>query len=382
MSLAQTLTAGKLLQAAAMKNDEAILLQLQGRDCVAVEARYHNKCYKAYTKFLYKAKDTSEETINLYSKAFEVFCNEVIDAKIIKQQEILLLSHLHRRFSFYMKSLENVENSSINSYRLRQRIQKSYPQNVFHPSRTRRRGTLVYSETVTTGFVADENDAVDHLSTAEENTEGEDSQLDGPSNNRPTNSIKEMYYTALELRDVIKGYQTNLSWPPDSHELSFDNAKAAIPVKLFNFFCWMLNLSDDPVSDNPVNVSSDKQRKVISLIQDLVSLASSGRIITHKALSLAVTVRQITGSTRLVEIIHGFGHCCSKSVLYKHDSALAMSICNEEVFVPSNISDNIPSTLVWDNNDFSEETLSSKGTTHVANGIIIQECRQRTWCYL
>ena len=29
-------------------------------------------------------------------------------------------------------------------------------------------------------------------------------------------------------------------------------------------------------------------------------------------------------------------------------------------------------TLVWDNNDFNEETLSGKGTTHVANGIIVQ----------
>ena len=29
-------------------------------------------------------------------------------------------------------------------------------------------------------------------------------------------------------------------------------------------------------------------------------------------------------------------------------------------------------TIVWDNNDFSEETVSGKGTTHVANGIIVQ----------
>jgi hypothetical protein len=29
-------------------------------------------------------------------------------------------------------------------------------------------------------------------------------------------------------------------------------------------------------------------------------------------------------------------------------------------------------TIVWDNNDFNEETLSGKGTTHVANGIMIQ----------
>ena len=31
------------------------------------------------------------------------------------------------------------------------------------------------------------------------------------------------------------------------------------------------------------------------------------------------------------------------------------------------------STIVWDNNDFNEETVSGKETTHVANGIILQK---------
>ena len=32
-------------------------------------------------------------------------------------------------------------------------------------------------------------------------------------------------------------------------------------------------------------------------------------------------------------------------------------------------------TLVWDNSDYSEETLSGKGSTHVVNGIVIQRGR-------
>ena len=32
-------------------------------------------------------------------------------------------------------------------------------------------------------------------------------------------------------------------------------------------------------------------------------------------------------------------------------------------------------TLVWDNNDYSEETLSGKGSMHVVNGIVIQRGR-------
>ena len=32
----------------------------------------------------------------------------------------------------------------------------------------------------------------------------------------------------------------------------------------------------------------------------------------------------------------------------------------------------MPTTLAWDNDDFSEETRSGKGTTHITEGIIIQ----------
>ena len=35
----------------------------------------------------------------------------------------------------------------------------------------------------------------------------------------------------------------------------------------------------------------------------------------------------------------------------------------------------IHTTLVWDNNDFGEETLSGKGTTHNTNGIAVQHAQ-------
>ena len=43
LSLAQTLTAGVLEQAALMKKDKSILVHIRGQDCVAIEARYHRR---------------------------------------------------------------------------------------------------------------------------------------------------------------------------------------------------------------------------------------------------------------------------------------------------------------------------------------------------
>ena len=67
------------------------------------------------------------------------------------------------------------------------------------------------------------------------------------------------------------------------------------------------------------------------------------------------------------------GHTASVATVYKHDTALAIaSSRGQDIIIPRNINLGTFSTIVWDNNDFDEETVSGKGTTHVANGIMLQ----------
>ena len=175
-----------------------------------------------------------------------------------------------------------------------------------------------------------------------------------------------------DSKDLIMAVNTNISWPPDSNDLTFENALKVLPTELLSFLKVMLGFSNQTQITEHISVPEAEEKKVVSIAQDLIHVATSGRTLTHKAISLGVTVRQITGSQRVTQVLNQFDHCCSPDVLYKHDSVLTESISTDEVFIPRNISENIPTTVVWDNNDFSEETLSGKGTTHVANGIIIQ----------
>ncbi|CAB3987689.1 Hypothetical predicted protein [Paramuricea clavata] len=86
-----------------------------------------------------------------------------------------------------------------------------------------------------------------------------------------------------------------------------------------------------------------------------------------------MTVRQITGSVRLRRILHGLGHTASVATVYKHGTALAIaSSRGQDIIIPRNINPGIIATVVWDNNDFNEEIVSGKGTTHLANGIMLQ----------
>eukprot|EP00745_Piridium_sociabile_P044813 TRINITY_DN95309_c0_g1_i8.p1 TRINITY_DN95309_c0_g1~~TRINITY_DN95309_c0_g1_i8.p1 ORF type:complete len:117 (-),score=28.27 TRINITY_DN95309_c0_g1_i8:260-610(-) len=102
--------------------------------------------------------------------------------------------------------------------------------------------------------------------------------------------------------------------------------------------------------------------KILSVAQDLISLQSGGRKLTPKQLSLGLTLRHLTGSSKVVSLLHGFGHCPSNYFVVDHDTALAQQQLLQESCVPSRFLPHVFTILVWDNNDFGEETLSGKYT--------------------
>lgn len=115
--------------------------------------------------------------------------------------------------------------------------------------------------------------------------------------------------------------------------------------------------------------------RLFLIAEDLVYIASKGKTFTHKSLALAMTTRHITGSVKLVKILHGLGDCVSPATVYKNDSALALS-CNatcQNLIIPRNIYPGSLCTIVWDNNYFSEEDSFGKRNYYVANGIIVQK---------
>lgn len=104
----------------------------------------------------------------------------------------------------------------------------------------------------------------------------------------------------------------------------------------------------------------------------MVYLKSKARVLMPKHSSLAMAVRHLTGSAKLIGILNGLGHCISTTSVLEHDTALAKrQLVLGNQLLPAGTQP-IFTTLVFDNNDFGEETVSGKGTTHNTNGIIIQ----------
>ena len=89
-----------------------------------------------------------------------------------------------------------------------------------------------------------------------------------------------------------------------------------------------------------------------------------------------MAIRNIMGNKEVITILHRLGYMVSydKLIDFEKDLVSKYHGMQQNSFVlPATIEKYYFSTFVWDNNDLCEETLSGLGTTHVINGIVMQQ---------
>jgi len=154
----------------------------------------------------------------------------------------------------------------------------------------------------------------------------------------------------------MKLVQSVTQWPPLASDLSIDAVWNIVPYQLYNLLAWT-GLCDEFLPDlNYVSVERHRL-KLLSVCQDIIYLASGGRI------CLGLTLRHPTGSQTVV--------VWSGPLCIDYDSALAEYRRKADGIVPFGF-EYIFTSLVVDNNDFKEQTLSGKGTTHCTTGLAVQ----------
>ena len=169
----------------------------------------------------------------------------------------------------------------------------------------------------------------------------------------------------------MKGFSA--VWPPTAKDMDICAAESSIPVPLYNLLAWVTGLSEESTLDHFVDMQRQSHMKLLSLLQDIVYSESRGTKPTAKSYSLGMTLRHLTGSSKVIDLIHRLGHCASRTTIVAMESALAQLQLNSCAdFVPARIAEGQHTILVWDNIYFNEETSSGRGTTHNTNGIVIQ----------
>ena len=240
---------------------------------------------------------------------------------------------------------------------------------------------MVFVETLTTDKLLDRLPPPSDTSTTEstEVSQAESQASDkehtaGTSGQQTAEHTRTLYSAGLILKKLLsESPGMKCPWPPTAEDLNVSEAKAVVPVELFNVIAWIIGATDEPTLASYVDIPEDVFLKVISVCQDIVYLASKGRKQTPKSLCLGLTVRHLTGSSNVLSLLNRLGHCASWKAVVSLDTSLAqLQLLEGRDKIPKGFSKKTPTILVWDNIDFGEETLSGRGTTHHTNGIMVQ----------
>ena len=115
---AKTVDGGKLREAAIRKEDQRILVNIQDKDCNVLEVKYHQKCYKNYTSFLFNApqkEPAANDHANgkcSYIKSFGELC-KFVQHEIIESHGVFYLNMLKAKFIKIVREVENEDASSF-----------------------------------------------------------------------------------------------------------------------------------------------------------------------------------------------------------------------------------------------------------------------------
>ena len=101
------LGSASLLRAARIRNDERVLLQIEGRDTIALEIKYHRSCYKEYVRHetLSRLEDQNcqkeDTSTTSYKKAFTSLA-DYVQNEIISEAKVISMSQLLELFVSYL----------------------------------------------------------------------------------------------------------------------------------------------------------------------------------------------------------------------------------------------------------------------------------------
>lgn len=336
--LCQTYNASDaLFRSATLKTDETLLCKIRDVDCIAKEMKYHKSCFLSYTRIL-KNKDTAEDcNTNPCYIHYKTFCKNVIESKIISNYEIMHMNKLNKNLmDIIMKHEPELLDKipTITNRQLKRWLVKDYPQLIFVQPKQRNLSELVLCNSDNQSAITIINDNSTDTSASEV-----DSMETLPTHNYVEDEEKHnLYKSGLYLKRIIsESPPINCIWPPTAEDLNDSNVMKMIPVLLFNFLAWCSGETDEVEMNNFVEIPESKKIKIQSIAQDIIYFSSKGRKPTPKHYSLAMSIRHITGSSKLTNLINGLGHCISHTAVLEYDTALAemqLDLCNN---LPMNI---------------------------------------------
>lgn len=163
-------------------------------------------------------------------------------------------------------------------------------------------------------------------------------------------SIKKKLPENLKVTDIIKG-------------------ECYIPKELFEFMRDLLC-----GIDNRSKKSFNNLCRVDTFSQDIIYSIHHGKIKTAKHLTLGWTLKSMSSSRKVVNLLNRAGYCCSYNVIEEIETEATFNACSANQISPEDaiLGPNYCTGVAFDNYDRFVETRSGKDTLHDTNGFFYQ----------
>lgn len=170
------------------------------------------------------------------------------------------------------------------------------------------------------------------------------------------------------LRKTILNIKKN-NLPANITTTHLLNGECQIPKHLTDFYSFLLG-----GYKRRRRTSTNYIRKVNSLAEDLIYNVSNGLIKTKKHITLGMTLKSLTSSRKIVDIINKYGHCCSYHIVEELETTATTTSLNRSKICPEEICkrNDMHTGVAFDSFDRYIDTANGKDTLHDTVGIIYQ----------
>ncbi|KAK3773241.1 hypothetical protein RRG08_012366 [Elysia crispata] len=275
-----TETAKKSIEEAAERKDDSRLKGITGNSClVAKEAHYHDSCRREYTRKDDRHQAATDPALLKSEKAHADTFTHIkgyVQKYIIENSQVERMTMLTEKYCLYMQSHHpEVYNPNYKTYKLKDKLLKAFGSKLqfWQPNY---RSELVFSAEVPKGCAVE---AAFECASSDE---------------------RRLEEAALVLRRLIFDSFKNapeMPWPPSADYLLSDQIQ--VPAMLTKF---LRSLLSKRASASTGSIRCDR-----SIGQDICYNVSCGQWKLPKQLKLGMTVRHITGSAQLINILNHFG---------------------------------------------------------------------------
>nr|XP_046473658.1 uncharacterized protein LOC124214934 isoform X2 [Neodiprion pinetum] len=309
---------------------------------------YHTECRVDFNNKLSSLKATpSKKEWHYHREYHQTVFNEIstiIKEDVIKKGRCFLLVYLHES---YIDLLEKIfqENSiqmtaTFTAHHLEEKILKVFSKDIkFFTVRNKKILAPKYLEAI------------------------DDSVLD---NLQQENILRK---SALILRKIILQIEKIKLPTKNITSQHLISGEVSIPEELSDFYSTLLG------GCNQKRKTGQKcSRLVRSYCQDVIFGVHDGRVKTSKHIMLGMTLKSLTSSRKIIDIINRYGHCISYQGVEELETETTFTSMKKSSLCPEKIKKKpeLFTGVAYDNFDRFVETSSGKDTLHDTVGIIYQ----------